>query len=812
VITEKPSVARDLARVLGARGKQDGFLEGEGLRLTWCIGHLVELEDPAHYDPAWRRWSLDTLPMVPAPFALRLRKGIEDRWAVVRKLLRDRGVDEVINACDAGREGELIFRYVYELAECRHPVRRLWVSSLTDEAIRDAWSRLRPGGELDALADAARCRSEADWLVGMNATRALTCLANSGGGDQLLSVGRVQTPTLAMVVDRDRAIEAFVPEPFWQVRATLSAEREQRTWRWEGTWFRAGEDERERPTEDEAPRAERLADEITAQAIARAAKGRTGRVTTADRKRTREQPPLLYDLTSLQRRANERYGMSAQVTLAVAQALYEKHKLITYPRTDARHITPDQVAELPRIVRGLAAMAVYKPFADAILAAPIRPGKRVVDAAEVGDHHAILPTGRTPEIDRLTDDERRLYDLVARRLLAALSGDAVFDVTTLVVSVGEGEPLELPEGISAPLRFRARGRVCREVGWRAVDPPGKSNDIDLPPVERDDPAHVDDTQVLGGQTRPPRPYTDATLLRAMETAGRQLEDSQLARAMRNAGLGTPATRADILQTLLDRKYLERDKRDLRSTFRGRSLVDAIPVLELKNAELTGRWEARLAAVADAQETRPAFMADVARHVTHIVASIAASPPPLVEARATPEGVVLGACPVCGKPVREGRAAFSCETGRACAFVVFKLVAKRKVSPRMIKQLLTEGRTPVLKGFVSKAGKPFEAGLMLEEGKVAFYFENAAPRPKVEPPVAPQSPVGLACRRCQTGHIVRGKQAWGCDQWREGCRFVLPFEVLGRMLSESDAAALIAVGRTAALRFDAEGRVVPAVGP
>ncbi|MFN7143419.1 MAG: DNA topoisomerase, partial [Myxococcota bacterium] len=766
---------------------------------------------PAHYDPAWKRWSFETLPMIPAKFDLRLREGdIREHFGALKKLLRDKAITEVINACDAGREGELIFRYVYELAGCTRPVRRLWTSSLTDEAIRTAWARLRPAADFDALADAARCRSEADWLVGLNATRALTCLARQGGGEQLLSVGRVQTPTLAMIVARDRQIEAFVPEPYWMVKARFSAEGKGE---WEGTFFQRTPEREKGEDRDEAPVAERILDRTTAEAVATASQGRPGTVSEAERKRIREQPPLLYDLTSLQRRANERYGLSAPRTLQIAQALYEKHKLITYPRTDARHLTPDQVGELPKILEGLARLPTYRPFAEGLLERPIQPGKRVVDAAEVGDHHAILPTGRTPDPSRLDPDERRMFDLVARRLMAALSPDAIFDATTLVVRVEPEGPL--PAGVPA-LLYRARGRVCREPGWRAVDPPGKSREVDLPNVDEGDVARVGDVRVVEEKTRPPRPYNDASILGAMETAGKTLDDESLKRALRNAGLGTPATRAAILETLLQRKYVERQGRDLRATERGKALIDAVPLDELKSAELTGRWEARLAAIAEGKDAREAFMAAVGDHVREVVTAIAGAAPPPAEVSDKEPAVVLGACPACGKPVRENPVVFTCETGRDCAFVVFKTMSTRKISARMVKQLLKEGRTDIVKGFKSKAGKPFDAALAWRDGKVQFAFpprEEAGPpeaakgsapkdpapsRASREAPVdrapEPVSAVGLPCPACGVGRTVRGKAAWGCGRWREGCRFVLPFEIDGRVVSEAEAHARITGAR------------------
>ena len=735
VVAEKPSVARDLARVLGVTRKGQGVLLGEGIAITWCHGHMAELAEPAHYDPSWRRWLLESLPMLPEAFALKLRKEAGDQFSVLERLLRDGRTERVVNACDAGREGELIFRYVYELAGCRAPVERLWISSLTDEAIRQGWGRLRPGHEFDRLADAARSRSEADWLVGLNATRAMTCRAREKGGGVLLSVGRVQTPTLAMIVERDLAIEAFVPEDFWQVHGRFEPGE------FRATWFdptvkegpkKAEPGEKGARGPKEAPKAERLPSEALARAVAEAADGQAGTVEQAERKTVREPPPLLYDLTSLQQRANQRYGLSAQRTLAIAQVLYEKHKLITYPRTDARFLTPDQVPTLVGILKGLQPIPVYAPFATTLMQSPrvSNPGPRVVNAAEVGDHHAILPTGRTPSTS-LAPDEKRVFDLVARRFMAALSEEAIFDVSRLVIAVPPGAPL--PEAIGAPLRFRARGRVCRQEGWRAVDPPSKRADVELPPVEPEDRVEVASTEVAKGQTRPPRPYTDASILAAMESSGKALDDRALARALRGKGLGTPATRAAILQTLLDRSFVVRQGRDLRATDRGRALIAAVPVAALKSAELTGEWEGQLAQMAEGKgPPRQDFMAQVKGYVREVIDAIRAAPAPEV-AQEDPgeQAAPLGTCPACGEPVRPRGPVWSCDTGRSCPFVVFETMSKRKISGRMVKQLLEKGRTPVVKGFVSRAGKPFSAGLQWnpEKGKVEFHFPEREPSPR-----------------------------------------------------------------------------------
>lgn len=762
VIAEKPSVARDLARVLGASTRRDGFLEGRGLRITWCFGHMAELVPPEAYDPGWKRWRLETLPMLPDAFEVQVREGAADQMKVLKRLVRDAEVEAVVNACDAGREGELIFRYVMQLAGADKPTQRLWISSLTDQAIQQGWANLRPGRAFDPLADAARCRSEADWVVGLNATRALTCACPDPGG--VLSVGRVQTPTLAMIVERDRTIEAFEPEPFHQVKVDLAVTHADERHTWQATWFQPGQSEsRDGQT---APLSERLTDRALAVSILEAVHGQVGTLQLADRKKKRERPPQLYDLTALQRRANQRYGLSAQRTLDIAQELYEKHKLITYPRTDARYLTPDQVPGLAAVVQGLQPIGPYAPHCATVLARGIKADRNFVDASEVGDHHAILPTGRTPSRS-LPSDHKRVFDLVARRFLAVLMEDAWFDLSTLVVEVPVAKPLS--DGTDAPQLFRAKGRVCTVEGWRVVDPPGrKKNAIDLPTLPAGCPVDVVDGKVHDGQTRPPRRYNDASLLLSMETAGKQLDDAALKRAMRSCGLGTPATRAAILKTLLDRKYIERKGKELWSRPRGRAVVDAVTVEALRSPELTGRWEGRLASVAEGKASRPDFMADVRAYAVEVVDAIRANPPPAL-ADPTERGPSLGDCPACGKPVRPAGKVFRCDTGRTCPFVVFGTMAKRRISGRMVKKMLADGRSEVVKGFKSRAGKEFSAAITwsAEEQKVRFAFDDG-------PPPAPRAgpAVGEICPSCGKGRLIQGRTAIGCSRWREGCRFVV----------------------------------------
>jgi DNA topoisomerase-3 len=703
VVAEKPAVARDIARVLGAERRGDGCLTGNGYVVTWAIGHLVGLAQPHEIRPEWRRWQREGLPMLPREWPLVVAEERRDQFEAVRRILADAEVERVVCATDAGREGELIFRYIYEAAGCRKPVSRLWISSLTAEAIRRGFERLREGRELDPLAAAARGRSRADWLVGMNLSRACTL---AFGED--LSVGRVQTPTLAMVVERELAIRAFVPEDYFEVVATFGlagrgridgmaaaaaappagAGAEEATWR--GTWFRApGEVEPAgRGGGADGPRREdrRLpGDGEEARRIAARTLTGTAEVESVRAEARRQPPPLLYDLTELQRHANRLYGWSAQHTLGVAQSLYERHKLISYPRTDSRHLPQDVAATLGAVV-----LAIAGPYRG--LLAPgtgERPlGRRFVDDARVTDHHAILPT--TTVADGLYGDERRLYDLVCRRLLAAWHEDHVTSTTTVITAVtsggGPGAPASAAPpgppamGPAGPIvdRYVSTGTVVEQPGWKVLDPEppapaGRSRgDADTGgagdagerrgdaggkpeaggeqsaaggdrPAGGDGPAGAgaEEAQLLpaglaaglrpavlaaepvAGKTRPPRRLTEATLLTAMETAGRALDDKELSAAMRDSGLGTPATRAEIIETLLRRTYMERRGKALAATDKGVRLIELVHP-QVKSPEMTGRWEAQLKRIERGEGELGAFMSGIESYVSEVVESVFAS--------------------------------------------------------------------------------------------------------------------------------------------------------------------------------------------
>ena len=672
VVAEKPAVARDIAKVLGVRQRGEGYLHGNGYVVTWAIGHLVRLAEPHEIDPRWKRWRREALPMLPERWPLIVGDSTREQFEVVRRILDDAAIERIVCATDAGREGELIFRYLYEAIGCRKPFSRLWISSLTPDAIRQGFQTLRDGREFDPLAAAARGRSRADWLVGMNLSRAYT-LACGAPGDEALSVGRVQTPTLAMVVERDLVIRAFVPEDYREVMATFAPSSEpisatpliplpsgersearaegdgepepnQAATRYRGVWFRG-----EKPD----ARAKRLpADgEEAARIVARAQRGRAS-VESRTAETRRAPPPLLYDLTELQRHANRLYGYSAQTTLDIAQKLYEQRKLISYPRTDSRHLSASVGETLGAVVA-----AIADPYRDRLAPGTGQrpPGTRLVDDAKVTDHHAIIPTPLRAGAG-LTAEERKIYDLICRRLLMAWHDDHVWAVTTLITAVAA----EAADGATAVDRYHTSGTAVEQVGWKILEasanrPKERSADKRKPLAEAD--AEADDDQALPSgltpdralrvldaravakQTRPPPRLTEAALLTAMETAGRHLEDKALAAAMKESGLGTPATRAEIIETLLKRQYLTRDGKSMSATERGIRLIQTVRS-PIKSPALTGEWEAHLNRVQRGEADLDGFMAAIAGYVREAVAQALAvssdqPPPPLAAASSGP---------------------------------------------------------------------------------------------------------------------------------------------------------------------------------
>ncbi len=638
VVAEKPSVARDIAEVVGARTRTQGWMHGNGYVVTWAIGHLVGLAQPHQVDPAWKAWRAESLPMLPDKWPLVVLEPTKDQFRTIKKLMADREVEYVICATDAGREGELIFRFIYEAARCRKPVRRLWISSLTAGAIKAGLLAMKDGRVYDSLAAAARGRAQADWLVGMNLSRAYTI----SQGDTF-SVGRVQTPTLAMLVEREKEIRRFVPEAYFEVVGTFGATP------YKGTWFKSGE----------APSSEskRLAsDGQNARAIVdrvkRAIPGGVGIIESLTQEKRRMPAPLLYDLTELQRHANRLWGFSAQRTLELAQSLYESKKLISYPRTDSRHLTADVAATLPHVVQairgGYEAQMAQGTGTRAL-------GRRFVDDAGVTDHHAIIPTTTDPTGVSLDKDERRIYDLVCRRLLAAWHEEHILAVTTVITAVttpqptGPAEPSTVSVVIPVIDRFHTVGTTVVQPGWKVLDFPARKKDGD--DQEQSLPAclaqgtrqPVRDVVMEEKQTRPPKRLNDATLLTAMETAGKSLDDKDLSRAMKDCGLGTPATRAAIIETLITREYLVRDGKSLQATDKGIRLIDAVHP-DVKSPAMTGQWESRLHAIHRGESQLAPFMTEIETYVRQVVKLV------LGGSRATPKGQTFEQTPSTATPV------------------------------------------------------------------------------------------------------------------------------------------------------------------
>ena len=727
VIAEKPSVGRDLVRVLpGSFTKGDGFLEGPDHVVTWAVGHLVQLADPDEYDEKYKKWRMADLPIVPEHFKLVVRdERSKKQMNVVKRALDRDDVELVVNACDAGREGELIFAYLYEKAGSKLPVRRLWLNSMTTSAIREAFTSLRPADQLASLEEAARSRSEADWIVGMNATRAATIRLRSSF-DGAVSLGRVQTPTLAILARREEEIRAFKPEPYWVVDARFEALAEPRGRVYQGR-FHAGANPRVASAEE-------------AEAIVAACQGQTGTITRVERSERRDRPPLLYDLTSLQSDASSRYGFTARRTLAAAQRLYEEHKALTYPRTNSRYVTSDMIADIKPIAELVGGQPEYAAASRYVTGLDVLPLGRVVDNAKVTDHHAIIPTrAERHPVDKMTDDDRRIYDLVVRRFLAVFHPEAVFENTRVETTVSSRV-------------FRTRGKLLLVPGWRAVygegvdaDGGARTDDEDegaeqqLPKLDQGESSEVTKVRSEAKETKPPRRYSDGSLLRAMETAGKLVDDEELREAMKDSGIGTPATRAAIIERLLQVGYIERDARALVVTEKGLNVIRLLDTSKLTSPSLTGEWEHRLANIEAGADSRESFMGDIARFAQETVDDLDAKLKDVRIPRAN-----LGPCPVCGQDIVENRKGYSCwsRSDPGCGFVIWKAKAGKTLPVAIARELIKTGRTerPVT-GFKNRAGRSFRARLALmqaEDGRWRVEFDEPWAKEGAKPPEADEA--------------------------------------------------------------------------
>jgi DNA topoisomerase III len=727
-------VGRDIAAALPGTFKaapEKTHLVGDDYVITWTVGHLVGLADPEEYDPKLKKWRYADLPIVPSKFKLVPNDAkAEKQLKAIHRLMRSDDVDVIVNACDAGREGELIFAYTYETSKSKKPVQRLWLSSMTRRAIQEAFQRLRDGDEMKDLEAAARARSEADWIVGMNATRAATIRLRSAF-DGAVSLGRVQTPTLALVVKRELEIRAFVPEPYWLVEARFGAEKGDYSGRYMG--------------------GKRLKGDSEAATIVDAVRDKPGTITKLEKKEEREQPNLLYDLTTLQRHANTLYGFSARRTLSAAQALYERHKAITYPRTNSKFLSGDLVPEIKPTAEMVGQNEPYRKGAEYVMALERLPLQRVVNDARVTDHHAIIPTRSEHALDKMSDDERRVYDLIAKRFLAIFHPDAVFERTRVETTVEEHV-------------FRTSGRLLIEAGWRGVygeeiqSRNGADDDTGgeqlLPELRDGEAVKTLDVESLRKETQPPRRYTEASLLGAMETAGKDITDDEMREAMKESGIGTPATRAAIIERLIAVGYLEREGRALHATEKGVKVIELLGEHVITSAEMTGAWEARLNKIEHGEESRTNFIKDTSAFIDDIVKWLDGHLKDVKVERAN-----LGPCPICGRDIIENRKGYSCWSREdpGCGFVIWKNKAGKTLTATIVKELIESLRESVergdqppvgrtkgqVTGFRGRSGRSFRAKLKLEqneEGKWRVDFdEDWAQEPRAMPPGEEEAP-------------------------------------------------------------------------
>jgi DNA topoisomerase-3 len=808
IIAEKPSVAADIARALGGFTKHDDYFENDDFVLSSAVGHLLELACPEEYEVKRGKWSFAHLPVIPPHFALKPIEKSESRLKLLTKLIKRKDVTALVNACDAGREGELIFNYIAQHAKSGKAVQRLWLQSMTQQAIKDGFAQLRDGAEMKGLADAAVCRSESDWLVGINGTRAMTAFNSKTGGFHLTTVGRVQTPTLALLVEREDKIRRFKPRPYWELEGVFSCAAGEYRGKWFDENFAKGKGE-----EDEHLRADRLWDEARAKALQGKCTSKPGLV-TEEAKPSSQLSPLLYDLTSLQREANSRFGFSAKATLGLAQALYEKHKVLTYPRTDARALPEDYVSVAKQTLEMIAAESMPGPLQElsrhagkALSAGYVKPTKRIFDNSKISDHFAIIPTLQAPKA--LTEIEAKLYDLVVKRFIAVFYPSAEFMVTTRVTQV---------EAAGQTHHFQTNGKVLVNPGWMAVyGKEAAGEDANLVAVRPGETVVAEEVSLSALRTKPPARYNESTLLSAMEGAGKLIDDEELKAAMQEKGLGTPATRAAIIEGLITEKYLLRDGRDLVPTakaFQLMTLLRGLAVEDLTKPELTGQWEQQLAQMEKGQLSRDRFMQGIADMARRIV----------VKAKEYDRDTIPGdyatlaaPCPNCGGVIKENYRRFAC-TGHGqgaaaegheagCGFSIGKIPGGRSFELHEAETFLREHHIGPLEGFRSKAGWPFTAELKLVNDdtvpgrwKLEFDFGDDA-RKEAEEAAEPVDLSGQpslgACPKCGSPVHEHGSN-YVCERsvgTAATCDFKTGKVILQQTIEPAQVTKLLATGKT-----------------
>ena len=782
IIAEKPSVANDIARAVGGCVKKDDHHENDQYVIASAVGHLLELAVPEEYEIKRGKWSFTHLPHIPPHFDLKPIAKSEAKLKSLAKLLRRKDVDHVINACDAGREGELIFRYIIQYTKAKQPSQRLWLQSMTPQAIRDGLADLRTDAQMLNLADAARSRSEADWLVGINGTRAMTAFNSRDGGFFLTTVGRVQTPTLTIVVEREEAIRRFVSRDYWEVHAEFVCAQGV----YNGRWFDPKFDKNAKDNLNDPERKDnRLWSKTAADTVVMACKGHNGSV-TEESKPTTQMAPALFDLTSLQREANARFGFSAKNTLGLAQALYEKHKVLTYPRTDSKALPEDYINTVKQTVAMLKEQDNYTRFAQQIEKNNwVKPNKRIFDNTKVSDHFAIIPTLQAPK--HLSEPEQKLYDLVVKRFMAVFYPAAEFMVTTRVTKVSGHH-------------FKTEGRVLNNPGWLVIYGRDQQKDDDmLVAVAADESVLTEKVEPKALQTRPPARYSEATLLSAMEGAGKLLDDEELKEAMSGKGLGTPATRAAIIEGLLTEKYLVREGREMHPTakaFQLLTLLRGLGVEELTSPELTGQWENKLAQMERGELHRDSFMREIAK-----MAQIIVKRAKEFEADTVPGdyATLKTPCPSCGGVIKENYRRFACTQ---CEFSLSKTPGGRTFEIEEVEDLLKTRETPLLQGFRSKMGRPFAAILRIVEDKDApggnkMEFDFGQSKEDEEAPDFSGKETLGKCPKCG-GNVYENGLSYICERAvgpEKNCDFRSGQVILQQIIEPAQMRKLLSEGKT-----------------
>ncbi|AEJ00328.1 DNA topoisomerase III [Nitrosomonas sp. Is79A3] len=775
IIAEKPSVAADIARVLGNFTKHTDYFENDQYVVSSAVGHLLELAIPEEYEVKRGKWSFANLPVIPPHFDLNPIEKTSSRLKLLSKLIKRKDIDTLINACDAGREGELIFYYILRHVGTNKPVKRLWLQSMTPDAIREGFTKLLDNSEVQSLAEAAVSRSESDWLVGINGTRAMTAFNSQEGGFHKTTVGRVQTPTLAILVEREEKIKKFRPQDYWEIHATFAASNGN----YNGKWF---DEKFSKDKVNQELKPERLWEQKKAEVIRDKCQGKPGQV-NEESKPSKEICPLLYDLTSLQREANSRFGFSAKTTLGLAQALYEKHKVLTYPRTDSRALPEDYIATVKDTVQSLG-NTDYGKFAQQILASNwVIPNKRIFNNAKISDHFAIIPTSLNPA--KLNEAEAKIYDLVTKRFLAIFFPAAEFLITTRITRV-ENEP------------FRTEGKVMVNPGWQAVY--GKSAKLDdleddttLAAITPGESVITEEINVIANQTRPPARFNEATLLSAMEGAGKLVEDEELRAAMSAKGLGTPATRAAIIEGLVFENYLQRVGRELHPTAKAFSLITllrGLKIPELISPELTGNWEFQLRQIEQGHLKRTAFMEKIAAMTSHIVEQAKTH---RGETIAGDFSLLKSPCPKCGGIVHETYKKFQCQK---CDFALWKILAGRQFEIDEMETLITQREVGPLQGFRSKMGQSFNAIIKLTDTyEMKFDFGNNDENHE-EVDFSNQVALGK-CPKCNHAVYEHGLQ-YVCEKSvgaTRTCNFKTGKIILTRPIEREQITKLLETGKT-----------------